>query len=442
MKPADIRMVPGTRHFNGTVRVPGDKSLSHRLAMLGALAHGDCRITGFLDSEDCLNTLAAVSALGAVVERDGTRVLIRGTGGRFRPADQPLDMGNSGTGIRLLAGLLAGHPFETVLTGDASLRSRPMNRIREPLVQMGAAIELEGTGGCAPMRIRGGALRPITYAMPVASAQVKSCVLLAGLFADGETTVVEPKPTRDHTERVFESLGVPVSVEGLRIRIRGFGVRGPDWSGRDWSVPGDFSSAAFWIAGACLFPGAVVTVEGVGLNARRTAFLDVVRRMGADVFVEPGASGAGEPAGRITVRGGVLRGTTVCGAEIPNLIDELPLVAVLGALAEGSTAIRDARELRVKESDRIATVLAGLRAFGVAVTEYPDGLCVQGPVKLCGSVEVRSMDDHRIAMAMSLLGLRLANRTRVVGTACVATSYPGFWDHLEQLSGVRAEELA
>jgi 3-phosphoshikimate 1-carboxyvinyltransferase len=428
----------------GTLRVPGDKSISHRAAMLGALAGGESVIEGFLTSADCLNTLAAVAALGAAVRREGTRVRLGGTGGRFRAPAHELDFGNSGTGLRLLAGLLAGHEFTAQLTGDASLRARPMRRIREPLERMGARVELLGAGGCAPLRIAGGRLRGIEYALPVASAQVKSCVLLAGLFAEGVTTVIEPEATRDHTERLLARLGIPLRREGLRVSVTGTGgapLRLP--AGR-LQVPGDFSSAAFWLAAAAAREGSEVCIRGVGLNPRRTAFLDVLRRMGAEVEVagagcgEEGGGGgaeAGEPAGTVVVRGRRLRGTEIGGGEIPNLVDELPAAAAAGALAEGRTLIRDAAELRVKESDRIAAMCACLRAFGVAVEERPDGLLVRGGTPLRGGGAVDSRGDHRIAMAAAVLALCADSPARINGVACIATSYPAFWDDGEALTG-------
>ncbi len=413
--------------------MPGDKSVSHRAAMLAALADGTSSLTGFLASEDCLNTLAAVQALGAGVDRDGTTVSITGTGGTFRPAGGALDLGNSGTGMRLLAGLLAGQAFETELTGDASLCSRPMRRIKEPLEAMGAHVELTGDAGTAPLRVGGAPLHAISYPLPVASAQVKSCVLLAGLYADGATTVIEPRPTRDHTEQLLRRMGVPVTVDGLSVSLDGFGRRGPQLVAGPIAIPGDFSSAAFWIVAAACRPGSRVAIRNVGLNPRRTALLDVLRRMGAGLSITPVSEGdAGEPVGDIVVNGSRLHGTTVEGDEIPNLIDELPLVAVAGAMAEGQTVIRGAEELRVKESDRIATTVAMLRAVGVQVDEAADGMTVTGgPVK--GGASVDSHGDHRIAMCTAILGLVGQGPVEVVNVDCIATSYPSFWDDLERV---------
>ncbi len=432
MTESDTAILHPGRLNPGDVRVPGDKSISHRAALLAALADGDSVLTGFLDSEDCLHTLDAVAALGARVTRTPGRLAV--SGAAWREPGRPLDLGNSGTGLRLLAGLLAGRPWTTEMTGDASLRSRPMGRIREPLERMGARVELTGPAGCAPVRVTGGPLRGIEYALPVASAQVKSCVLLAALFAEGKTEVIEPLPTRDHTERALQALGIPVRIEGSRIGLCGFGPAGPRLPARAWEIPGDFSSAAFWLAAGAMGGGARLTVRGVGLNPRRTALLGVLTRMGAKLTVVPLPGGApAEPRGDVTVEGAGLRGVEIGGGDIPNLIDELPMAAAAAARAEGQTAIRDARELRVKESDRIACMARNLRALGVPVTERPDGLDIRGGARLRGGVELDSYGDHRIAMAMAILALHADAPVRLRGIACIRTSYPEFWKHLEEL---------
>lgn len=427
-----VEVAPASR-VEGTVRVPGDKSISHRAAMLAALASGESSLDGFLLSDDCLSTLRAVESLGAGVRREGGHVVVDGTGGRFRDPGAALDMGNSGTGMRLICGLLAGHEFTTELTGDESLRSRPMGRIGEPLEKMGARVELLGPGGCAPVRIGGGDLHGIEYHPPVASAQVKSCVLLAGLFAEGATSVVELKHTRDHTERMLRAMGVEVQERGLTARIAG-GRSGVCLAPLRVSIPGDFSSAAFWLVAGAVRDGAEVLVEGVGLNPRRTALLDVLRRMGADVDVRRDRDAGWEPTGSISVRGGRLHGTVVGGDEIPNLIDELPLVAVAGAAAQGETRIEDAAELRVKESDRISAVAEGLRAIGAVVNERPDGMLVKGASGIAGGCTVRSLGDHRVAMSMAVLALCADSPVTIEGVKCVDTSYPGFWQDLEHLA--------
>lgn len=422
--------------LSGVLRVPGDKSISHRLAMLAALASGRSRIQDFLQSEDCLSTVRTLQALGADATLNGTALLIEGMGGRWRQPSQPLDMGNSGTSMRLLAGLLAGRPWVTELTGDASLCSRPMERIKEPLELMGAKVELLGPAGRPPIRITGGCLHAIDYVMSVASAQVKSCILLAALFAEGRTSIREPLPTRDHTERLFEILGFPVTVEGTRLSFLGLGPKGPALAARDWMVPGDFSSAAFWLIAAAAMPGARITIQDVGLNPRRTVLLNVLKRMGAIIETVPSdQSLSPDPCGKITIKGGRLRGTRVGGGEIPGLIDELPLVAAAGALADGTTEIRDARELRVKESDRIAAVATNLKTMGVPVTEYEDGMMIRGGCSIRGGTALNSYGDHRIAMAMAILALFAEAPVTITPVACVDTSYPGFWNHLETLGG-------
>lgn len=422
--------------LSGGVKLPGDKSVSQRVAMLGALAEGTSEVRGYLDGEDARSTLQAMVALGAKVEGSVEDVLrITGVGGVLKEPVEALDLGNSGTGTRLLAGLLAGAGVEATLVGDASLSRRPMGRVARPLESMGAKLELTGERGTLPMVIRGGSLRGITYEMPMASAQVKSCVLLAGLFAEGETTVVEPRPTRDHTEKLLEAFGIPVRVDGNRVSVRGFGAAGPRFAGRALRVPGDFSSAAFWAVAAGARAGAWVEMEGVGLNPRRTALLDVLRRMGAGVAVEVEDS-VGDPVGRLRVEGARLRGTVIAGDEIPNLIDELPILAVAGALAEGVTEIRDAGELRVKESDRIAEMVKHLRAFGVEVEEFEDGMRVQGGAVLRTPLEpVLSDGDHRIAMSMAVLNTFADGALRLGDVGCVDTSYPAFWSDMERLGG-------
>ncbi len=420
--------------LSGQIRVPGDKSISHRVAILSALASGTSTVHGILRSEDCLNTIRALEALGAGVAFQDGVLKITGTGGHLHQPDHALDLGNSGTGMRLLAGVVAGRPITVELTGDCSLRSRPMRRIEEPLKRMGARVELLGEDGRAPIRITGGNLQGIDYEMPVASAQVKSCILLASLFCRGTTCIQERVPTRDHTERLFRAMGVPIEISGMQIKLDGFGENGPQLSAGSWFVPGDFSSAAFWLAAASAVQGSRVTVQGVGLNPRRTVLLDVLKRMGTDIRVTPDSGSQGhEPCGEISVKGGGVCGTEVGGKEIPGMIDELPLVAVLGSLAQGVTVIRDARELRVKESDRIAGMSVNLRLLGVTVDERDDGLVVQGGAQIRGNKRLDSYGDHRIAMAMAILALRADGPVTIKNVACVDTSYPGFWEHLRSL---------
>lgn len=421
--------------FGGELRVPGDKSVSQRIAMLAALAKGTSEVHGFLQGEDAMSTLGAMCSLGASAKFEGDVLKITGTGGKFIEPANPLDMGNSGTGTRLLAGLLAGQKMTVTMTGDASLSRRPMGRIKTPLELMGAKLDLTGEKGTLPLTIHGTPLHGIRYELPMASAQVKSCILLAGLFAEGKTTVVEPRPTRDHTEKLFQTLEIPLHIDGMEITLQGFGSKGPQIKARKLTVPGDFSSAAFWIAAVAARPGATLTVRGVGLNPRRTALLDVLKRMGALIEVEV-TEEQGDPIGTVFVRGAQLRGTEIGGDEIPNLIDELPMLAVTGALAKGKTIIRDAAELRVKESDRIAVTAAHLRSFGVHVDEHPDGMTVHGPVKLHSPEDpLASHGDHRITMSMAMLATFADAPVKLEQVECVATSYPDFWNHLEQLGG-------
>jgi 3-phosphoshikimate 1-carboxyvinyltransferase len=421
--------------LGGSVKVPGDKSISQRVAMLASLAEGTSKVTGYLNGEDARSTLSAMEQMGAKAEFRDDALYITGVAGELQQPDEPLDMGNSGTGTRLLAGIVAGAGIEVSMVGDASLSSRPMGRIRHPLELMGAHIGLTGKKGTLPMMIAGGKLQSIGYLLPMASAQVKSCVLLAGLFAEGKTTVVEPRPTRDHTEKLFQALDIPIEINGLEISIEGYGQKGPRFKARDFVVPGDFSSAAFWIVAIAARPGAELTIEKVGLNPRRTALLDVMKRMGADIEVEV-IEEKGDPYGNIKVRGAQLKGTVIEGDEIPNLIDELPIIAVAGALAEGRTDIRDAAELRVKESDRIAETVTNLRLFGVAVEERDDGMVVSGPADLkTPDVVLDSHGDHRIAMSMAVLNSFADSEVTIDDVGCVDTSYPEFWEHMEQLGG-------
>lgn len=417
--------------FPAEITVPGDKSISHRSAMFAGLADGTTVIDGFLPSEDCLCTLHAMAALGATVqplqEQPGVglvKMAVTGTAGAFKAPATPVDCGNSGTTMRLLSGILAGQPFTTTLFGDASLSKRPMKRIADPLGLMGARITGQGEKICAPITIEGGSLHPIEYTLPVASAQVKSAVLLAGLFAPGTTTVIEPVATRNHTERIMSHFGIAWQREGTRISVTG----GQIPRAADILVPGDISSAAFWLVASAAQPGATLRLNNVGLNATRTGILDVLLRMGARI-TRSDVREHGEPCGAVTIQGGPLQGTTIGGAEIPNVIDELPILAVAGALAQGTTTIRDAAELRVKETDRIAAVAANLRLMGVTVTEFDDGMEITGGAALHGAT-IPTFHDHRIAMAFAIAGLFAEGETVIEGAECIRTSYPNFEQHL------------
>ena len=410
------------------LEVPGDKSISHRAVMLAAMSNGTCVIKGFLPSEDCLCTVAAMRALGIEIENaDETTLIIHGKRRVFTAPRGDIDCGNSGTTMRLMAGILAGQPFRSRLTGDASLSKRPMRRVMEPLAKMGAEFTAEGKDGRPPLVIDGGNLQPIDYLSPVASAQVKSAVLLAGMFAKGRTSVTEPSQSRDHTERMLEYFLVRPKKNNLTVSLHG----GQTPESRDFQVPGDISSAAFWLVAAAAQPRSHLLIKNVGLNQTRTGVLAVLLRMGAQVreIVE---NEEAEPMGTIEVRGARLKATEIGGKEIPNVIDELPILAVAAALAHGTTTITDAAELRVKETDRLAAIATNLRAMGAQVQELEDGLQIAGGVPLHGA-RVDSFGDHRIAMAFAVAGLFAEGETVITNTECVNTSYPGFYQALENV---------
>lgn len=436
-------VVRPVRRLAGTVSVPGDKSISHRAALLGALADDLTEVQGFLEGEDCLGTLRAVAALGAEVTRKGPgHFVIQGVGqeGFTEPGDV-VDCGNSGTTARLLVGVLAGQPFATVLTGDESLRRRPMDRVMEPLTRMGARVIGRRGGARLPLAISGARpLRPIRHVSPVASAQVKSAVLLAGLSASGPVSVVEPARSRDHTERMLAAFGGDVRVEGETVTI----VPGLRLAGRLCRVPGDISSAAFFLVAGAAAPDGSVTVRGVGVNPTRTGALDVLEAMGAPVGVAP-REGDGEPIADLSASPGPLRGTEVGGAVVPRAIDEMPILAVAAACAEGPTVVRDAAELRVKESDRIRALASELGKMGVAIQERPDGFHVAGRAPGATApfhgARVSSWGDHRLAMALVIAGLLADGPTLVEGVGCIATSYPDFLATCRALAGDDAVEV-
>ena len=414
------------------IRVPGDKSMSHRAVLLSAISNGTCVVRGFLPSQDCQCTVNAMRDFGIAIEQpEETTLVIHGQRGDFRPPAQPIDCGNSGTLMRLLCGLAATQPFESTLIGDASLSSRPMRRVIEPLTQMGASIEATGTNGAAPLVIRGNRLRPIRYELPVASAQVKSAILFAALKASGKTTVVEPFPTRDHTERMMSYFLVQSQREkvGQGFAISLYGDQVPE--SRDFTVPGDISSAAFWLVAAAAQEDSDLLVRDVGLNKTRTGILSVLLRMGARVREVIEDCDQVEPRGEVRIQGGRLRGTIIAGDEVPNVIDEIPILAVAGALAQGKTVICDAKELRVKETDRLAAIATNLTAMGVEVVELADGLEIYGGTPLVGA-RVKSYGDHRIAMAFAIAGMFADNETVIEDTDCIATSYPGFAGQLQK----------
>ncbi len=414
----------------GEAGVPGDKSITHRALLLGAVADGDTVVRGYLDSGDCQASVEAARALGAEVSLlDHDTAQVRGLGlGGLREPEDVLNCRGSGTTMRLAAGLLAGQPFTSVFTGNAALRSRPMARIIDPLRRMGARVLGRAGDRLPPLTIRGGGLTGIEYDMPVASAQVKSGILLAGLYAAGATTVLEPRPTRDHTERMLAAMGGTVSTTEGRVRVQ----PARRLHCLDIRVPGDLSSAAFLIGAATLAPDSEVMVRGVGVNPTRTGFLDILAAMGGRVVLENQREEGGEPVADIVVRSADLGSTLVSGDLIPLAIDELPLVAVLATQAAGVTEVRDASELRVKESDRVATVVAELTRMGARITGREDGYIVEGPTRLHG-VEVDSHGDHRLAMCLAVAALVADGPVTIRGAECAADSFPGFFELLDSL---------
>lgn len=415
--------------LRGVLSVPGDKSISHRAVMFGALADGDTRITGFLMGEDCLSTIGCFRKMGVPIEIREQEVVVHGVGLHgLREPDGPLYTGNSGTTTRLLSGILAAQPFPVSMTGDASIEKRPMGRIIAPLREMGADIHGRDGKFC-PLTIRPAALHGVTYEMPVASAQLKSAILLAGLYADGPTTVVEPAPSRDHTERMLRAFGARVETEGRRVTVYAPSAL----RAVDLAVPGDISSAAFFLVAGAVVPGSELTVRNVGVNPTRDGVLEVLRAMGADISVSNFRDGA-EPTADLTVRSSPLHGVEIAGGLIPRLIDELPVLAVAAAFAEGETVIRDAQELKVKESDRIAAMAAELSRAGADCTETADGMMIRGGKPLHGA-SFASYGDHRVAMSMAVLALGASGESEIRDPEVVSISYPGFFETLREIGG-------
>ncbi|MGQ9735976.1 MAG: 3-phosphoshikimate 1-carboxyvinyltransferase [Thermaceae bacterium] len=419
--------LPPPQGLQGSLRVPGDKSVTHRGLMLLTLAEGEGRLLHPLRAGDTLSTLRAMEALGAKIVEEETAFRIRGQGLRLKEPEDVLDCGNAGTLMRLLLGILAGQEGFFVLTGDASLRGRPMDRVTHPLRTMGARIEGRQGGRYAPLAVRGGGLTGISYTLPVPSAQVKSALLLAGLFAEGTTEVIEPLPSRDHTERLFRHFGLPLKVQGNRIQTR----KTPPFAAKDLLVPGDFSSASFFLVAALIVPGSEVRVEGVGLNPTRTGLLTVLKAMGGEVEWEVWEGEEGEPVGIITARSSPLKGVEVDPGLIPLMVDEIPILAAAALWAEGETFIPNLSELRVKESDRVKAIAHNVRNLGGEVEEGPDWLRIKGGVKAKGPVKVEAFGDHRIAMAFAVAGLPLG--VLVQGAEWAEISYPGFFQDLKKL---------
>ena len=410
--------------IKGEISVPGDKSISHRSIMLGSIANGTTRISNFLRGEDNFSTMNSFRAMGVPVEDDGTTVTVQGVGlhGLQEPSDI-LDCGNSGTTIRLMTGLLSGQRFFSVLTGDQYLRKRPMKRVTEPLGWMGARIAGRGNGTLAPLAISGSPLHGIRYDSAIASAQVKSAVMLAGLYADGETVVTEPTRSRDHSERMFRLFGASAASFDSTVTVNG----GNELKAQEIVVPGDISSAAFFIVAAMIVPGSELLIRNVGVNQTRTGVIDILRSMGGDIQMLEQRELSGEPVADLLVRSSRLKGIEISGDMVPRAIDEFPVICVAAALAEGTTTIRDARELRVKETDRISAISANLRIIGAgSIVETDDGMTIEGVEQLRGGT-VTSFGDHRIAMALSVAALACKIPVIVDDVACTATSFPGFF---------------
>ena len=421
-------LIQPTTHLTGTIEVPADKSISHRAVMFGSLAKGTTHITNFLMGADCLSTISCLRKLGITIEIDGSDVTVHGKGLHGLSASSDvLDCGNSGTTVRLISGILSGQDFETTLTGDASIQKRPMKRVTLPLTQMGATIEAKEDNFC-PLHIKPHTLKGITYHSPVASAQVKSAILLAGLYADSPTTVVEPFVSRDHTERMLTALGAKITREGTQVTIHPC----DELHAIPIVVPGDISSAAFFMVAGLITPGSDLIIENVGINPTRRGILDVLLEMGDDISCLNESNVGGEPVCDLRVRYSKLHGTTIGGATIPTLIDEIPALAVAALFAEGTTIIKDAKELRVKESDRIETMYTELTKMGAHVTPQEDGLIIEGGHPLTGAT-LESYHDHRIAMALTIAALNADTASTILNAECVAISFPNFFELLQNL---------
>ncbi|SFC25198.1 MULTISPECIES: 3-phosphoshikimate 1-carboxyvinyltransferase [Bacillaceae] len=413
----------------GDVTIPGDKSISHRAIMFGSLAKGTTKITNFLLGEDCLSTIACFRKLGVQIEVSEDEVVVYGKGIEgLKEAHEVLDVGNSGTTARLMMGILSGLPFHSVIIGDESIGKRPMKRVTKPLKMMGTSIDGREDATYTPISIRGGSLNSISYASPVSSAQVKSSILLAGLFANGTTTVTEPEKSRDHTERMLKAFGCELVVDGNKVSING----NQELTATDVIVPGDISSAAFFLVAGSIVPNSEILLKNVGVNPTRTGILTVLERMGANITLEDEKVVNGEPIANIRVKSSNLKATVIGGAEIPTCIDELPILALAAALADGETIIKDAEELRVKETDRIQTVVTELTNLGVSIEATKDGMIIQGNSSLIGA-NVNSHGDHRMGMMLSIAALLAKGDTIIENTECIAVSFPNFKEQLNEL---------
>src|SRR5450432_1927790 len=427
MKSDSTVIIRPARNVSGALRLPGDKSISHRYAMLGAIAQGTSKLENYSTGADCESTLGCMRTLGVEWEKKDGAIVIQGRGSKLQAPTSPLDCGNSGSTMRMLSGILAGQDFSSELTGDQSLSRRPMARIIAPLEMMGAKITAQ-SGGRPPLRVNGGNLKAIRYNMPVASAQVKSCVLFAGLFASGETVVVEPMRTRDHSELALRAFGAELKQEGDEVQIAG----AQKLRAIEAAIPGDISSAAFFLCAAGLFPESQLVIEDLLMNPSRARLLDIVILMGIGISVTQLEEQHGELRGTVKVEGRALKGITIAGADAAALIDEIPVLAAIAPYTEGGVEIRDARELRVKESDRIAAIAANLRAMGAQVEEREDGLKIPGGQKLRGA-QIDSLGDHRIAMAFAVAALRAEGESKILGADAAVISYPEFFEALERV---------
>jgi 3-phosphoshikimate 1-carboxyvinyltransferase len=424
-----IELQPTVNGLKGVIEIPGDKSISHRSVMFGSIANGVTRVTNFLPGDDCLSTISCFRKLGVVIEENENEITIYGNGfdGLKEPNDL-LDVGNSGTTIRLLLGILAGRPFHSSLIGDHSIGKRPMTRVTEPLKTMGAKIDGRKNGEFTPLSMRGGSLNPIHYQMPVASAQVKSALILAGLQAEGETTIIEKAESRDHTERMIRKFGGEIQKDNRTITVKG----GQKLIASDILVPGDISSAAFFLVAGAIVPDSEIVLKNVGLNPTRTGIIEIMKKMGANLEIHQNVADAFEPVGDLTIKTSSLKGTVIEGDVIPRLIDEIPIIALLATQAEGKTIIKDASELKVKETNRIDTVVQELTKLGASIEATEDGMIIQGGTALKGGT-VSSHGDHRIGMMLAIASLLCKDEVHLENPEAISVSYPNFFSHLNSL---------
>ncbi|MCM3114624.1 3-phosphoshikimate 1-carboxyvinyltransferase [Neobacillus sp. MER 74] len=424
-----LKLKTNITHLNGEITIPGDKSISHRSVMFGSIAHGETKVTNFLPGEDCLSTISCFRKLGVTIEESDGQLHIIGKG--FEGLTEPnevLDVGNSGTTIRLLMGILAGRPFFSSLVGDESIGKRPMTRVTNPLSELGAKIDGRNNGSYTPISIRGGELKPVNYQLPVASAQVKSALILAGLQAEGQSVIIEPEETRDHTERMIIKFGGEIHKDNQMIIVNG----GQKLVGTTVHVPGDISSAAFFLVAGAIIPGSEVVLKNVGLNPTRTGIIEVMKKMGADLEIVQNEESSFEPMGDLIIKTSSLKGTVIEGDLIPKLIDEIPIIALLATQAEGTTIIKDAEELKVKETNRIDTVVHELKTLGAKIEATEDGMIIHGKTKLVGGT-VASHGDHRIGMMLAIAALLCEEKAVLENPEAISVSYPNFFDHLNSL---------